>query len=150
MNCMKVATELFLIDSTILVYAYDPTDKHKYAIAKALLEKCWQKEKTYAISAQNLGEFFIVITKKVPYPLPIIEAQQIIADICAFSGWQVLHYDAHTLQNAIDLYKHHQKHFWDALIVATMRQEGITHIYTENESDFKVFQNITVINPFRT
>ena len=145
---MSEATEIFLIDSTILVYAYDPTDQRKYAIAKSLLEKCWKRERKFAISTQNLAEFFVVITQKVAHPLSVVEAEQVITDICAFSQWKILQYNIHTLQSAIRLHKNKQKHFWDALIVATMRQEGITHIYTENEKDFTLFENITVVNPF--
>lgn len=149
MNFMSATTELFLIDTNILVYAYDSTDKHKHARAQALFEKCWKKEVAYAISSQNLGEFFIIITKKVPHPLSIDEAEQIVNDICAFSEWKVLHYTENTLQQAIKLYKTKKKHFWDALIVATMREAGITHIYTENEDDFNLFENITIINPLK-
>lgn len=139
-----------LIDTNILVYAYDNTDKRKHAIAQALLEKCWKKEITYAISSQNLAEFFITITKKVPHPLSIVQAEQIIADICSFSGWKVLQYNQNTLLLAIKMYEKHKKHFWDALILATMREAGITHIYSKNEADFKIFENITVINPFNS
>lgn len=146
---MNEATKIFLIDTNILVYAYDTTDSRKHKIALQLLEKCWKKEIQYAISAQNLSEFFIIITRKVPHPLPVAEAEIIIQDICAFSGWMVLHYTKHTLQRSIQLHKETGTHFWDALIAATMQEAGIAHIYTENEKDFKLFENITVVNPFK-
>ena len=135
-----------LVDTNILVYAYDVTDQQKHKRAKQLLEKCWKKEVVYAISSQNLAEFFIIITKKVPHPLPLEEAEQIIKDICAFSSWKVLQYSEQTLLKAIKLHKEKKKHFWDALIAATMLDAGITHIYTENESDFRSFE-LFVENP---
>ena len=148
MNSMSDKTKLYLVDTNILVYAYDLTDQKKHNIARELLEKCWKKEIVYAISSQNLAEFFIIVTKKIPSPLSIEEAEQIIKDICSFSSWKILHYTEKTLQQAIILFKEQKKHFWDALITATMLEAGITNIYTENEEDFKRFDKLTVTNPF--
>lgn len=145
---MNDATELALIDTNILVYAYDLADPLRHKKAKQLLEKCWKKEVSYAISSQNLGEFFVIITKKVPHPLSIEETEQIISDICSFSGWKVLHYTPETLQRAIKLYKIKKKQFWDTLIVATMIDAGITEIFTENTTDFSHFAQIKTTNPF--
>ena len=148
MSFMSETTKVCLIDTNILVYAYDCTDQKKHKLAQQLLEKCWKKEVFFAISSQNLAEFFIIITKKVPSPIPVEEAQQIITDICSFSTWKILHYTERTLSKAITLYQKKQKHFWDALITATMLEAGITTIYTENVGDFQQFDTLTVINPF--
>ena len=145
---MSEPIECFLIDTNVLVYAYDFTDAKKHSMALKLLEKCWKREAIYAVSVQNLAEFFVIITKKVPHPLSIDEAGQIISDICSFSGWNILNYNSDTLKLAIELYHKQKKHFWDAVLAATMLKSGITKIYTENGSDFKVFENIVVKNPF--
>ena len=137
-----------LIDSNVLVHAYNTADRRKHAIANDLLEKCWRKEVYYAVSAQNLAEFFIVVTKKVPLPLSIEQAEQIITDICLFSHWTVLSYDEKTLQKAVQLYKQSKHHFWDTLIAATMLHNGLFHIYTENGDDFKKFAGLRAENPF--
>ncbi|HLC90462.1 MAG TPA: PIN domain-containing protein [Candidatus Nanoarchaeia archaeon] len=146
---MNDRTEIALIDTNVLVYAYDTSDNQRHEKAKKLLERCWRKEVSYAISSQNLGEFFIIITKKVPHPLSVEEAEQIITDICSFSGWIVIHYTQKTLQQAIKLYKIRKKQFWDTMIIATMIEAGVTTIFTENEKDFSSFQQIKAINPFR-
>jgi predicted nucleic acid-binding protein len=39
--------------------------------------------------------------------------------------------------------------FWDALIVATMEENSIDTIITENEKDFKKVKWIKTINPFK-
>ncbi len=145
---MSDIIEFTLIDTNVLVYAYDTSEPLRHKKARQLLEKCWRKEALYAVSSQNLGEFFIIITKKVPHPLSIEEAEQIISDICSFSGWKVLHYTEETLQKAIRLYKIKKKQFWDTLIVATMIDAGITQIVTENIADFSHFTQIKTINPF--
>ncbi len=138
---------IFLIDTNILVYALDTTNPQKQKIAKELLEKCWKKEITYAISAQNLAEFFVVTVEKIPNKMPLEQAEQIIRDISSFSHWKVLYYNAETIQKAIEHYKKTKKHFWDALLVATMLENGITFLYTENIKDFEKVNGITAINP---
>jgi predicted nucleic acid-binding protein len=41
------------------------------------------------------------------------------------------------------------ENFWDALIVATMEENSIDTIITENEKDFKKVKWIKTINPFK-
>jgi predicted nucleic acid-binding protein len=41
----------------------------------------------------------------------------------------------------------YEVHYWDALIAATMRENNIFCIYTEN-GDFKSIPWLKVINPF--
>ena len=145
---MNDTTEpIYLLDTNILVYSYDATDKSKHQKAKELLQQCWQRKKTYAISVQNLAEFFVVITKKVPSPLSVENAEKIIKDIISFTHWKVLHYEQETLLQSMALHKKSKKHFWDAVIAATMMGAGITHIYTENTSDFAHFEKIVAVNP---
>lgn len=147
-NCMTgIVDSIFLIDTNILVYAFDTTDPQKQKIAKDLLERCWKKEITYAISAQNLAEFFVVVVERIPGKMPLEQAEQIVHDISSFSHWKILYYNAETIQKAIEQYKKTKKHFWDALLVATMLENSITFLYTENITDFEKVNGITAINP---
>ena len=57
-----------LIDTNILVYAYDTSEGTKHDIAKEILKKIWQ-DGGGVVCVQNLMEFFVVITKK-SYILP--------------------------------------------------------------------------------
>ena len=134
------------IDTNILVYAYDITDNKKHKIAKELIARCWRKEVQYTVSAQSLAEFFIVITKKVQNPLSLDQAEQIIKDITKFSSWKIIYYSEKTLIKAIEIHKKTKKHFWDALISATILEQGINKIVTENNKDF--IEGIQAVNPF--
>ncbi len=149
MNCMS-ETELALIDTNILVYAYNDAESDKHKIAKGLLEKCWNKEVSYAISSQNIAEFFRIMTEKIQNPLDIGITEQIIKDIIKFSNWQVINYDENTILKAVSMHKQIKKNFWDLLIIATMIENGVFKIYTENIRDFSQFNNIHVINPFHS
>ncbi len=147
MNYMT--NNLFLIDTNILIYNYDINEKEKHRAAKELLDKCWRGEIKYAISSQTLAEFFVVVTRKIKQPLSLEEAQKIINDISEFPGWIVINYDKKSVRKAIHLCNHiNTKRFWDLLIIATMLQNDIYNIYTENENDFNKVSEIFVKNPF--
>ena len=143
---MKETSEIILIDTNILVYFYTNTDPKKQEKAIKLLEKCWKREVTYAISLQNLAEFYAVITKKVPTPIQFYDAKKIIQDIISFSNWKKIQYDSEALLDAVSFQE--KAHFWDVLIAATMLKNNIYKVYTENVTDFNKFPNITAINPF--
>ena len=56
-------------------------------------------------------------------------------------------YDARTLLSAFEINITYEAHYWDALIAATMRENNIFSIYTEDD-DFESIPWLTVINPF--
>jgi predicted nucleic acid-binding protein len=138
---------LKLIDTNILVYAYDISEGERHELAKTIIKDVWTKGGG-AISIQNLCEFFVVVTRKVEQPLPLEEAQTIISDILSSTKWMVIDRDQGTLTKAIELVKTTGTHFWDALIAACMHENSIVKIVTENESDFMKIKDITVLNPF--
>ncbi len=142
------AEETVLIDTNILVYSLDRKNQLKHRIAEELLNKCWKRKTKYVISTQNLAEFFVVMTKKASPPIPDEDVEGIINDILSFSNWKVLSYNPKTLSRAMSLHKKTKKHFWDCLIAATMLENGIFQILTENVSDFKEIEGITAVNPF--
>lgn len=135
-----------LIDTNILVYAYTDSDPLKQRLALSLLEKCWKREAYYAVSLQNLAEFFSVVTRKNEREISKEHITKIIFDIIHFSHWKIIQY---TPQGLISATRRENNHFWDCLIAATMLENNITHIYTENTKDFSSFPNITAENPFR-
>ena len=145
---MIETSEIILIDSNVLVYAFDNSEPEKQKKAIKLLEKCWKKEVFYAISLQNLAEFYTIITKKVPNPIPFYDAKKIVQDIISFSNWKIIQYDSEALLDAVSFQG--KAHFWEVLIASTMLNNKIYKIYTENISDFNKFPNITAINPFNT
>ena len=57
--------EIHLIDTNILVYAFDNSEKKKHRAAVDLLKKCFDEKEKFAISSQNLAEFFMVMSSKV-------------------------------------------------------------------------------------
>jgi len=50
-----------LVDTNILVYAYDTTQGEKHKIANEIVRKLWLEGG--ALTVQNLQEFYVVVTK---------------------------------------------------------------------------------------
>jgi predicted nucleic acid-binding protein len=142
---MHVTTAL--IDTNVLGYLFDADAPEKRRIARSILERCWRSECSYAVSVQNLAEFAVLVTEMVEHPMPVEDVTRFIRDITAFEGWIVVQYDGSTILAALTVAQEHRLHFWDALIVATMRQHGISAIVTEDRH-FSTIPGITAIDPF--
>lgn len=142
-NFMK-DEHLYLIDSNILIYAYEKEESEKKKRAQRLLSKAFSGEVIYAISSQNLAEFaaaFIIKGKG-----DIKKLQRSIKGLSKYNNFIKVNYSSQTINNAISLCDGYSRPFWDALIAATMFENNIHHIYTENTSDFKI-EGIKAINP---
>ena len=142
---MKI-DEIFLVDTNIIVYAYEIENSERKKKSMEILEKCWKNELTLAVSNQNLAEFSVVSLKKLK--LEASKVKEIVKDISNFSGFKKIKYSNSTILAQIDIVEKHKMSFWDSLITATMIENGIFNIYTENDKDFKM-PSLNVINPFK-
>lgn len=136
-----------LIDTNILVYAYDTSEGNKHEASRDLLIQIW-KEGGGIICLQNLMEFFVVITKKVENPIDVAEARTIVEDFLKSDNWRIIDRDVDTFLNAVNLVSEHEIHLWDAVIAACMKENDLTEIVTENKKDFEKIPDIKVIIPF--
>jgi predicted nucleic acid-binding protein len=135
-----------LVDTNILAYAFDTRDPGKRGRAAGLLARCWRDEENLAVSIQNLAEFSVVMTEKIENPVPRAVVSKFIAAVAAYDGWQVITYGPETILAAHDLGRRYSLHFWDALIAATMRENRISVIYTE-DAHFGKVPGLSAINP---
>lgn len=136
--------EIFLIDTNIIVYAYEKEDSLRKKKALEILEKCYKNEIILAVSNQNLAEFSVVSLKKLKLDPKTIK--EIVKDISNFQGFKKISYKRKTILSAIDMSEEYKMSFWDSLIAATMLENKIYNLYTENLKDFKV-HSITSVNP---
>jgi len=136
-----------LIDTNILVYAYDTSEGTKHEVSKDLLRQIWQGGGGI-VSLQNLMEFFIVITPKVENPIDVLEAKTIVEDFLKSDNWLIIDRDLDTFLSAINLVNQYDIHLWDAVIVACMMENEVTEIVTENKKDFEKIPDISVTVPF--
>ncbi len=136
-----------LIDTNILVYAYDSSEGKKHEVANELLKKIWQ-EGGGIVCLQNLMDFFVVITRKVKTPVTISQAKIVVGDFLKSENWLVIDRDEDTFLSAIDLVANHEVPFWDSMIASCMKENEITQIVTENKKDFEKAPDIKVSSPF--
>jgi predicted nucleic acid-binding protein len=135
-----------LVDTNILVYAHDISAGEKHTLARDLLQNLWQTGNG-CLSVQILHEFYVTITRKVTQPLSLDDASEIIRDL---SFWQIFTPGAEDVLGAIDIQKHYQISFWDAMIVQSAIDLGCSLIWSEDLSDGQTFEGVLVRNPFLT
>ncbi|MBI4210566.1 MAG: PIN domain-containing protein [Candidatus Diapherotrites archaeon] len=136
----------FLVDSNILVYAFDASESGKYTTAAAFLENA-VKLRTGFLSVQNLSEFHTAVTTKIEKKL---NKEESLATVRGFAeSFGIIKYDEKTIFEAVNLELLYKIPYWDALIAATMIENNIKVIYTENEKGFRRIPWLKVINPLK-
>lgn len=140
--------ESFLIDSNIIVYAYNLSEGRKHEIAEEILEDGIGRNAIFHISSQNLSEFFVIVTRKISLPLKINDELEVIRIISNIDNFRKINYTNITVKHAIILSVKYKIHYWDALIAATMIENSVFNIYTENVKDFNKIPGINAVNPF--
>lgn len=139
--------ELILIDSNIIIYSIDSSEKNKHIKAKKLLKECWLRKKIYVVSIQNLSEFFVNVTRKIEKPISKELGAEIVNKIIEFNGFKKIWPTDKTIEKALNIAIKENINYWDALIAATMIENNIFHILTENKKDFNI-KGINAIDPF--
>jgi predicted nucleic acid-binding protein len=132
------------VDSNILVYAHSRASADKRDRASELVDRLWVSGGG-SLSIQVLQEFFVIVTRKVPQPLSIGEATQVLED---YSRWAVHCPEPKDLLAAIDIHQRFQVSFWDAMVIHSARRLGCRVLWTEDLSDGQSYAGVTVRNPF--
>ena len=72
-------------DTNILIHAADRSEPGKQSQARRLLKNAVENE-TGVVSVQVLGEFFNVVTRRIPDPLSVEEAEEDHQSGCYSTG----------------------------------------------------------------
>jgi len=134
-----------LVDTNIIVYAFDrdEPEKRKKALAAVL---ALQNEGSATISNQILAEVFSVLSGKKTVPLE--EAETIIQLFAASPAWKKVAYTERTVVRAAAIKKLYGAPFWDALIAATIEEQNISLLLTENTKHFARIPFVQAKSPF--
>jgi len=134
-----------LIDTNVLVYAYDARVRPKQEQALSLLRRLVVNGRG-RISTQVLGEFWAACTKKLEPPLaPAEAAEQVIALLAA---WPVLAVTPLVVLEAARGVSTHRLHYWDAQLWATARLNQIPLVFSEDFAHGRVLEGVQFLNPF--
>ena len=142
-SCMK---DKSFLDTNILVYAYDSSEKEKHSKASRLLKDLWNSQ-VGVLSIQVLSEFYVIVTQKVERPISSSEAKAIIEDY--LFSWEVIEPRRDTLLLSIEAANKYKFHFWDAMIFVAAKEANVIRIYTEDFQHNLEIEGIKFINPFR-
>ncbi len=131
-------------DTSVLVYAYDTSDQVKQSSAQALIRD-GIRSGTACVSAQVLGELFVVLTRKIPRPLAVAEAVDIVHRVARL---EVVDIGILAVNLALHYVSGGGLSYWDALIVAAARLGGCSRLLSEDMAAGTTIDTVTVMNPF--
>lgn len=139
-------TDRYLVDTNILVYAYDRSEPEKQVKAVEILDML-VKNRAGVLSSQILSEFYNVITRKLSAPLTIEEGHARVANY--LQSWEVVDYTGFVVLEAIRGVKEHHFPFWDSLVWSTARMNQIPVVLSEDFSNNSTVEGVRFINPFK-
>jgi len=131
-------------DTNILVYAYDSHFPDKQQKAQNIILSA-VREGNGVLSNQVLGEFFMVVTKKINQPLSVRDAR----DIIKYMGrMKVQEIDVLIVERALDTLELYNISYWDSLIIAAAERARCNRILSEDLNAGQIYHGIEIANPF--
>jgi uncharacterized protein len=145
---------MYAIDTNLLVYAHN-TASPLHTQAKTFVESVLNQRDSegglsVCIPAQVLTEFLNVITwHRLEAPQPLPQAIQIVQDYLN-TGVPILYQQTTQLDTFMSLLQNvsTRRKIFDVALVATLKDHGVSGLYTVNTSDFDEFSFLDVKNPF--
>jgi predicted nucleic acid-binding protein len=129
------------VDTNVLVYAFDDADPAKRDRARWLLAD----DVPLVISAQVIGEFYVVVTRKLAIPLSEAHASAAVDELLRLP---VVPIDAELTRAAVSTSRAAQLSYWDALIIEAAAAAGCDRVLTEDLAAGSTIRSVRVENPF--
>lgn len=135
----------YLIDTNVLVYAYDRTEPAKQKRALFLLRQI-PFSGVGAISTQVLAEFYNAVTRRLKERLTADEAYERLQNF--EQSWPIVNVTAPIVVEAARGVQQYRLSFWDALIWATAKLNQIPVILSEDFNVGSTIEGVRFLNPF--
>ena len=136
---------MILVDSNVVIYAFDRGAGWKHDRAYDLLVEIEASSEGF-LSTQVLNEFYWNVTRKIEIRLSEREAAEVVRYLT--ESWIVLPVTESVVLEGIRGAQEHQLHFWDGLIWAVAKLNGIELIATEDFSHDQQVEGVRYFNPF--
>ena len=133
------------VDTNLWVYRLDRREPDKSAFVRDWLREL-ASEHDLVISTQVLIEVRSVLTSKLK---PALSWQDTRAALEALASLEVVPANANLVLDAHELARIEQLSWFDALIVEAAMRSGCERLYSEDLGHGRVFDALTVLNPFR-
>jgi predicted nucleic acid-binding protein len=134
-----------LVDSNVLVYAYDRSEPEKQRSAVALLDRMVAAG-VGVLTTQVMAEFFVSVTRKIAAPLDIPVAAERVRNYVL--SWPIVDVTSMVVLEATRGVSDHQLHFWDAQLWAAARLNQIDVLFTEDLPSGASIDGVRFVNPF--
>jgi predicted nucleic acid-binding protein len=132
------------VDTNILVYCMDDSDKNRKATCRNLVEAL-TGDLYGVISTQVLQEFYVSATRKLGAD-PLV-----VKDILhAFRRFETVVITPEIIKDAIDCSLINRISFWDSLIVVAAESARCEKIWTEDLNDGQIIRGVRIENPLKT
>jgi len=132
------------VDTNILVYGHDSSAGQKHERAARILLDLWETG-LGILSTQVLQEFLVTVTTRIPRPLDLDQAEQVINDLLL---WNVVVNDSRAILAAIDLQRRYRYTFWDSLIIQAAISGGAGVLLAEDLQSGQMIDSLKIVNPF--
>lgn len=143
---VSTASAAEMADTNVLIYAYDPTDPLKHARAIQLTQDLIAAGRL-ALSVQVLNEFYARATRPdKPPALSHQRAGDIVRRLIRVAA--VLPITASVTLLAAEAVPQYSFSFWDALLWAAAKENGITLLHTEDMPSAPEIDGVRYHNPF--
>lgn len=134
---------LVLVDTNILVYAFDPTQGEKHHSAIKICRGLLELDRI-CLSTQILQELYVTLTRKAS--LPVETALAVLDDL---SQWPVFLVDYRAIRDAAIIARDNRIAFWDALLIAAAATLGADALLTEDLNHGQIIAGVEIRNPFK-
>jgi predicted nucleic acid-binding protein len=139
-------TAKVFVDTNVLVYARDASERRKQQQATSWLNSLWSS-RTGRLSYQVLQEFYVTVTEKLK---PGLDARSARSDVTALFAWRPISIENRVVAGGWLIQDRYGLSWWDALIVSAAQVAGCEYLLTEDLQEDQTFGNVHVINPFHT
>ena len=131
------------VDTNILVYCMDDSNKKRKARCRTLVETL-VGELYGVLSTQVLQEFYVAATKKLGAdPLAVKDI------LHSFRRFERVVITPEIIKEAIDCSLINRLSFWDSLIVVAAESARCERIWTEDLNDGQVIRGVRIENPLK-
>jgi len=130
------------VDTNVLIYSFDTSDREKQRAADLWRSELWNSRRG-RISFQVLQEFYVNIAHK--WPAAREKARAEVRDLMA---WRPVPMDAALLEGSWRTQDRYKLSFRNATIVAAAKASSCRYLLTEDLQADQDLDGVLVINPF--
>jgi predicted nucleic acid-binding protein len=136
-----------MVDTNVLLYAYDRGEPSKQPQALALLDRLAVND-LGVLTSQVLAEFFVNATRRLRPPLTTEEAYGCIQNYLL--SWEILDISGLIVLEAVRGVRTYQMSYWDAQIWASAKMNQIPVVFSGDFGSRVIIEGVRFVNPFES